>query len=123
MATQMTKFMEVITNVNRRQEELDAIVNNKCCYPVDGGNHGLYQDISVGLGDVQDHPVGNFHGMPENPFVRNVGQFPPSPGPRLVGNKRANQGGVRNYQDHDFDFISFEWDMNGLYASFPFFSF
>ena len=42
--------------------------------------------------------------MPENPFVHNVGQFPPSPRPRLVGNRRANQGGVRNYQDQDFDF-------------------
>ena len=52
MATQMTQFMEVITNVNRRQEELDAIVNNQRRYPGDGGNQGLYQDISTGLGDV-----------------------------------------------------------------------
>ena len=28
MATQMTQFMEVITNVNRRQEERAAIFNN-----------------------------------------------------------------------------------------------
>ena len=35
--------------------------------------------------------------------MRNVGQFPPSPGPRIVGNRRVNQGGVRNYQEQDFD--------------------
>ena len=97
MATQMTQFMEVITNVNRRQEELSTIVNNHRRYPGDGGNQGLYQDIFVRLGDVQDQPAGNFHGMPENPFVRNVGKFPLSPGPCLVGNGRVNQGGVRNY--------------------------
>ena len=56
------------------------------------------------MGDVQDQPAGNLHGIPRNPFVRNVGQFPPSPGPRLVGNRRVNQGGVRNYQDQDLDF-------------------
>ena len=38
MATQMTQFMEVITNVNRRQEELATIVNNQRRYPGDGGN-------------------------------------------------------------------------------------
>ena len=53
---------------------------------------------------MQDQPAGNFHGMPRNPFVRNVGQFPPSPGPCLVGNRRVNQGAVRNYQEQDFDF-------------------
>ena len=53
---------------------------------------------------MQDQPTGNFHGMPGNPFVRNVGQFPPSPGPRLVGNRRDNQGSVRNYQEQDYDF-------------------
>ena len=62
MATQMTQFMEVITNVNRRQDELDAIVINQRCYPGDGGNQGLYQDVSVGLGDVQDQPAGIFTG-------------------------------------------------------------
>ena len=50
MATQMTQFMEVITNVNRRQEELAAIINNQRRYPGDGGNQGLYQDAYVGLG-------------------------------------------------------------------------
>ena len=50
MATQITQFMEVITNVNRRQEELAAIVNNQRRHPGDVGNQGLYQDISVGMG-------------------------------------------------------------------------
>ena len=53
---------------------------------------------------MKDHPVGNFHGMPGNHFVCNVGQFPPSPGPRLVGIRRDNQGSVRNYQEQDYDF-------------------
>ena len=99
MATQMTQFMEVIANVNRRQEELAAIVKTQRCYPVDGGNQGLYQDISVALGDVQVQPIGNFHGLLGNPCVRNLRQFPSSPGPRLVGNIRDNQGGIRNYQE------------------------
>ena len=64
---------------------------------MDSGNQGLYQDISVGLGEVQR--IGNFHGLPGNPFMRNVGQFPPSLGPCLMGNKRDNQGGIRNYQE------------------------
>ena len=53
---------------------------------------------------MQDQPVENFHGMPENPFVPNVGQFHPSPGLRLVGNIRDNQGGIRGYQEQDYDF-------------------
>ena len=47
----------------------------------------------------------NLHGPPGNPFlcIGNMGQFPPSPGPRLVGNRRDNQG-VRNYQKKDYDY-------------------
>ena len=76
---------------------MQRFVNNQRHYPGDGGNQGLYKDIFLGLGDVKDHPAGNFHGMPRKPFVRNAGKFPPSPGPRLVGNRRVNQGSVRNY--------------------------
>ena len=54
MATQVTQFMKVITNLNRRQEEFPTTVNNQRHYLVDDGNQGLYQDIFVGLGDVQD---------------------------------------------------------------------
>ena len=50
MATQMTQFMEIITNVSHRHEELAAIVNNQRRYPGDGGNQGLYQDIFCRIG-------------------------------------------------------------------------
>ena len=36
--------------------------------------------------------------------MHNVGQFPPSSGPRLVGNRRDNQGDVSGYQKQDYDF-------------------
>ena len=36
--------------------------------------------------------------------MRNIGKFPPSLGPRLVGNRRDNQGSVRNYQEQDYDY-------------------
>ena len=100
MATQMTQFKEVITNVNHRQDELAALVNNQHHNQEDGGNQGLYQEISVGLGDIQNKPFVNLHGPPGNLFLRvgNMGQFPPSPRPHLMGNRRDNQG-VRNYPE------------------------
>src|ERR1043165_2875163 len=106
MATQMTQFMEAITNSNRRQDELTALVNNQVRNRVDAENQGLFADVSVGLDNVQDQAFVNLHGPQGNPFDlrgANQGQFPPPLGSQLVGNRMGNPVIVRGHQDHDYE--------------------
>src|ERR1044072_3946304 len=107
MATQMTQFMEAITNSNRRQYELTARVNNQVRNRADAENQGLFADISVGQDNVQDQAFVNLPGPQGNPFdlcCADQGQFPPPPSSQLVGNRRGNPIVVRGSQEHDHDF-------------------
>src|ERR1043165_6956603 len=107
MATQMTQFMEAITNSNRRQDEFTALVNNQVRNRADAENQGLFADVYVGLDNVQDQDFVNPHGPQGNPFDlrrANQGQFPPPPGSQLVGNRRGNPIIVRGNQERDHDF-------------------
>src|ERR1051325_7809854 len=72
-ATQMNQFMEAITNSNRMQDELAALVNNQNRNQVDVENQGLYVDVSVGFRNVQDQAFMDPHGPQGNPFDQRYG--------------------------------------------------
>ncbi|XP_058784596.1 uncharacterized protein LOC131659422 [Vicia villosa] len=99
MNTQMTQFMEALANVTRGQEDLRVLVENSRRTENDGGQYGLYDDVSGRI--ENNHDENEFRQpahVPYNPFNQNQG-FPPPPPSRLFGGR-----GHHNRGNQDFDF-------------------